>query len=260
MLRVLLVAGALSTLGACGADDPSDSTPPSTPTGPAGEITVSAAASLTAVFEAIVEQFEDAHPGAAVALNFQGSSTLAQQVLDGAAVDVFAAADEASMAEVVDADAVRGEPVVFATNSLAIVVKPGNPDEVDGIGDLDRSGVVALCGETVPCGRLADDVLARAGVSLDADRVTRTQNVKGAVSAVAEGDAGAAIVYETDVAAAASTVQGIRIPSDQNASTSYSIAVLEEAAEKGLAQAFVDFVAGPVGRELLDRFGFGPPP
>src|SRR5690606_41584165 len=84
-----------------------DSPPAPEPTGAAtgqlgGELVVFAAASLTDSFTRIGEQFEDAHPDVSVTFNFAGSSTLAQQINEGAPVDVFAAASPATMQTVTE--------------------------------------------------------------------------------------------------------------------------------------------------------------
>ena len=55
----------------------------------AGEITVSAAASLTNAFRDIAPLFEAAHPGAKVQLNFAASGALLAQIAKGAPADVF---------------------------------------------------------------------------------------------------------------------------------------------------------------------------
>src|SRR5688572_21669274 len=102
----------------------------------AGELTVSAAASLTAAFGEIAAAFEDANPGTDVRLNFAGSPALVQQILEGAPVDVFAAADERSMERVVAAGEAAGAPRVFARNRLGILVERGNPKGIGGLADL----------------------------------------------------------------------------------------------------------------------------
>src|SRR5215475_14388951 len=60
-------------------------------------LTVLAAASLTETFTQLGKEFEAAHPGAKVTFSFGGSSTLAQQIVQGAPADVFAAASPATM-------------------------------------------------------------------------------------------------------------------------------------------------------------------
>ena len=66
-------------------------------TASAQELVVSAAASLTNAFRGIGRDFEVAHPGAKVVLNFAASDVLLAQIANGAPADVFASADEAAM-------------------------------------------------------------------------------------------------------------------------------------------------------------------
>ena len=65
--------------------------------GRAGNITVFAAASLTAVFNEIGTAFTKANPDAKVTFSFDASSALVQQITQGAPADVFASADTANM-------------------------------------------------------------------------------------------------------------------------------------------------------------------
>src|SRR5262245_18038472 len=62
-----------------------------------GSITVSDAASLTEAFEKIGADFKKANPGATVTFNAGSSTTLATQIQQGAAADVFASADTTNM-------------------------------------------------------------------------------------------------------------------------------------------------------------------
>ena len=81
-------------------------------------LTVFAAASLTEAFRTIGKDFEAAHPGTKVEFNFAGSSTLVQQITEGAPADVFASADDENMKKVVDAGRRRRHPEAFVHNRL----------------------------------------------------------------------------------------------------------------------------------------------
>ncbi len=223
------------------------------------DVTVSAAASLTTPFGAMGDELTAASGAAGeVTFNFDSSSALATQIIDGAPADVFAAADEASMTRLVDAGLVVGEPRVFARNELAIVVKAGNPTGIASLADLASVEVVALCGEDVPCGRYATHVLDRAEVSIPTERITRGQNAKATLAAVAAGDADAGIVYATDIVG--DDVEAIDIPTDANVIAEYPIAVVVGAADPTSAEAFVAFVLGPRGQSALADAGFLPAP
>ncbi len=240
MSSVLAVslAGALFLAGC--ADDTSN---------PRATVTVFAATSLTGAFTEIGQAFEDAHPDVNVTFNFAASSALAQQILDGGGADVFASADETSLAKVAPAS------TVFARNRLVIVTKRGA--NIRSIVDLAAAdGVVSLCAVTVPCGAYAAEVLQNAGVMLAESRVTRGQNVAVTLTAVTQGDAIGGIVYATDAKAAGSRVATVAIPEAQNVIANYPIAVLRDAKNVAAARAFVAYVRSDAGQRVLTRFGF----
>lgn len=222
-----------------------------------GSITVLAAASLTGSFTELGRRFEAAHPGTTVRFSFGASSTLAQQVIAGAPADVFASASTRNMTQVTDAgDA--SDPRVFAANEAEIAVAPGSASKVRSLSDLGAAGVtVALCQPQVPCGALAQQVLAKAGVAVHP--VTQGLDVKSTLQYVASGEVDAAVVYVTDVRAAGSKVTGVAIPADRNASTDYPIATVAGSGNPALAEAFESWVLSADGRAVLSRAGFATP-
>lgn len=225
-----------------------------------GTITVSAAASLTEAFTKMGTDFQKKHPGATVTFNFGSSGTLAQQIQGGAPADAFASADGANMQKLVTGGQVTAEPTVFASNLLAIVVKPSNPNKVKSVADLAKLDVVSLCGETVPCGKYADQILTGAGVTIDPSKITRGADVKATLAAVTTGDADAAIVYATDAKAAGSTVATVPIPAWQNAYAVYPIAPIASSTNQDLADAWIAYTVSSAGQRTLQSFGFLPPP
>jgi molybdate transport system substrate-binding protein len=219
-----------------------------------GSLTVLAASSLTDAFEQLGKRFEEQHDGATVEFNFAASSTLAQQIQQGAPADVFASADTSTMQQVVDSGDVAGRPAVFARNRLAIAVEEGNPEAIAGLEDLDQPGlVVVLCAEQVPCGSYADQALAEAGVTVNV--ASREENAGATLSRVELGEADAAVVYATDVEANGSA-EGVAIPDADNVIAAYPIATLDASGNADAADAFVKFVRSPRGQNVLGRFGF----
>jgi len=220
-------------------------------------VTISAAASLTAAFESMAASFETAHPDVKVRLNFGGSSTLVQQIQQGAPADVFASADEANMQKLALSGAIAGTPQLFARNQLQIVVPAGNPKGIAGLADLTKAGLtLALCGPTVPCGRYAREAFAKAGVSLPA--ASQELDVKAVVTKVALGEVDAGIVYVTDVRAAGRAVEGVNIPASANVIAHYPIALLRSAPNPSAAAAFVTYVLSAQGQQVLAAYGFLP--
>jgi molybdate transport system substrate-binding protein len=225
-----------------------------------GTITVSAAASTTEAFTKMSADFQKRNPGATVMFNFGSSGTLARQVEGGAPADVFASADGANMQKLVTGGEVTAEPTVFAANLLTIVVKPGNPSKVKSLADLAELDVVSLCGETVPCGKYADQILTGADVTIDPAKVTRGADVKATLAAVTTGDADAAIVYVTDAEAAGETLATVAVPTWQNAYAVYPIAPIAASSNQDLAEAWIAYTVSTAGQRTLQSFGFLPPP
>lgn len=221
-----------------------------------GSLTVSAASSLTEALTEIGDGFEALHPTADVTFSFASSATLAAQIREGAPADVFASADEATMDALVADDFIDGAPEVFAGNELVIVTRPGNPSDVSEPSDLVRVGVVALCVDTAPCGRLSADVLARAGVALDPGRVTESADARATLGAVTHGDADAALVYATDARAAGDGVETVPLARTVAVGTDYPIGVVATTTAPGVAEAFVAHVTSPAGRAVLADHGF----
>ncbi|WP_139416562.1 molybdate ABC transporter substrate-binding protein [Agromyces laixinhei] len=249
-----------ATDSSAGADGPSDATGSTTEL--RGELTIFAAASLGGAFDELAAEFEARHPSLDVApITYDGSSTLAVQLIEGAAADVFASADERNLAKVDDAGLIAGEPEAFATNVLEIAVRPGNPLGIESLDDLDDAAtadpLVVVCAPEVPCGNAAATLIELAGITLTP--ASEEQNVSAVLTKVRTGEADAGLVYVTDITAADGEVDGIPIEGADAATNVYPIAALEDAANPEAARAFIEFVHSADGAKVLASFGFGSP-
>ena len=92
----------------------------------------------------------------------------------------------------------------------------------------------------------------RGGGEEDAD-------VKAALTKVQLNEADAALVYKTDVKAAAGKVTGIDFPEAAQAINDYPITTLAKAAQPSLAGEFVQLVLSDQGRSVLTEAGFESP-
>ncbi|MCV7072503.1 molybdate ABC transporter substrate-binding protein [Mycobacterium rufum] len=221
-------------------------------------LTVFAAASLKSTFTDLGARFEKDNPGTTVAFNFAGSSDLVTQLTQGAPADVFASADQATMAKAVDGGLVSGNPVTFATNTLTIVTPPGNPDRIATFADLARPGVqVVVCAPQVPCGAATEKLEKAANVALSP--VSEESSVTDVLGKITSGQADAGLVYVTDAASAGEKVAAIAFPESRQAVNRYPIAILEQTRSRSAAQRFVDLVTGPQGRGVLTAAGFAEP-
>jgi molybdate transport system substrate-binding protein len=267
-----LVALVAALAAACMA--PASSAPP-TPTGPSPSaprtLTVFAAASLTEAFTEIGEHFEAAHPGVTIVYNFAGSNQLAQQIGQGAPVDVFASANRAQMQAAIDAGRIiSGTQQTFVRNRLVLIFPIDNPAGISALQDLAEPGLkLVLAAKEVPVGQYALDFLDKAvqdpsfGAAFkDAvlqNVVSYEENVRAVLTKVALGEADAGIVYTSDITGEnAAQVGRLDIPDGLNTIATYPIAILNDTPSAELAQAFIDYVLSPTGQDLLARYGFVP--
>lgn len=226
----------------------------------AAELTVSAAISLKEAFVEIAGRFETANPGQKILFNFAGSGELAAQIDRGAPVDVFAAA---AITQVQDLDRkgllVPGSIRSFARNQLVVIVPRGNPT-VTTFEGLSRVGRLTIGNpKTVPAGQYAAEALTRAGIYerlLAAQKIVFAENVRQALTYVAEANADAGIVYATDARVSQKVTIGFSVPASYSQPIVYPIAIVKATRQPELAGAFVGFVLGPEGQTVLKDKGF----
>jgi molybdate transport system substrate-binding protein len=253
-----LVIGTITALviaasAGCGSDDPDGLAAKDT------TLTVYAASSLTDGFEKIGEEFESTHDGVKVEFNFAGSSDLVAQIQEGAPADVFASADETNMDKLTAEDLQGSDPQTFASNTLEIVVPPGNPAGIKSFQDLAKGGLnLVICAPEVPCGAATQTAAEAAGVELKP--VSEEQKVTDVLAKVTTGEADAGVVYVTDVLAAGADAEGIEFPESSSAVNVYPIATVADSKNADLGKEFVDLVLDDTGQTILLDLGFAPAP
>lgn len=232
-------------------------------------LTVFAAASLTEAFTTIGQNFSAAHAGVEVTFNFAGSQQLAQQIGQGAPVDVFASANATQMNVAIDSGRiVTGTQHTFVRNRLVVVTPANNPGGVAALSDLSKAGLkIVLAAKEVPVGQYSLDFLDKAAAdgslgagykdAVLANVVSYEENVRAVLAKVTLGEADAGIIYSSDISQeAASQVQRIDIPDNLNTIARYPIAPLSDSPHAEVAQQFIDYVLSTEGQQLLESYGF----
>jgi molybdate transport system substrate-binding protein len=230
-------------------------------------LTVFAASSLTDAFGDLESAFEEQNPDIDVRTNFAASSDLLFQIQQAAPADVFASADEAKMDTAVGQNLVK-QPVVFARNSLVVIVPAANPAGIEEFQDLAGADAkVVLAVEGVPIAEYAERVLANADSDYEEgfsqsvldNVVSREANVRAAAQRVALGEADVTFVYRSDVTEdIKDQVQVVEVPEDLNVVATYPMAAVEQSQNTDLAQEWIDFVLSDEGQDVLEGYGFIP--
>jgi molybdate transport system substrate-binding protein len=229
----------------------------------AGDLHVSAAASLTNAFTDIAAGYEAGHAGAKVLLNFGASGALLQQMARGAPVDVFASADMETMDLAAKQGLIaNGERHNFARNSLVVIVPRDSKLALHRLQDLGQPAVrkVAIGNPaSVPVGRYTRHALEAAKLwPAIAAKAINTQSVRQSLDYVARGEVGAGFVYGSDAALMQDKVKvAFEVPLD--VAIDYPIARASASTDGAEARRFIDYVLSPAGQAVLAKYGFQKP-
>ena len=260
----VIAALSLITLSSCsgGSGSASSSSSESSSTAPTAsampvELKVFAAASLNKAFPEIADTvLKESDPNIKVTFNFQGSSTLVDQMKEGAPADVFASADQKNMTKATDAKLVD-TPKPFASNVLTLIVPKGNPAKITGLDSSLDGKKLVVCAEGVPCGNATKQLAEKLGVTLNP--VSEEQKVTDVRAKVESGEADAGLVYATDAKAAGDKVETIEVARANEVVNSYPIAATVSTKNKEAAQKFIDAVLSEKGQAVLKKYGFSEP-
>lgn len=221
-------------------------------------VTVYAAASTTNVLDEIKTIFTKS-TGVEVRTSYAASSALAQQIENGAEVDLFISAD------VKWADHVEGKvPVAkrrnLLGNRLVIVVQSDSKLKLSKLEDLASDDVKYLAlgdPDAVPAGRYAKQALSKLDLwEKLRGKVVPAEDVRHALTYVETGAAEAGIVYATDAAISKKVKVVVEIPVNTTEPMRYPILLLKRGVSQKSAEAFYDYLSSPEATKVFEKYGF----
>jgi len=227
-------------------------------------LTVAAAADVTYAFTEIGTLFE-AETGYRVRFHFGSTGQLTQQIEQGAPVDLFAAANQAAIAELERLGLILPDTKrLYARGQLIVWTRADSPLALTGIADLIQPDVqrIAIANpEHAPYGVAAREALQNAGLwEIVQPKLVLAENVRQAFEYVANGDVDVAIIaLSLNPPAATASIQPGRwvlIPQALYTPIDQALAVIKDTRHEQAARTLADFITGPTGRAVLGRYGF----
>jgi len=223
-------------------------------------LTVSAAASVQDALIDIQQAYRAQSPAVAVTYNFGSSGALAQQVAQGAPVDVFLSASPQWMDDLADRDLlVPGSRQNLLHNSL-VLIAPRAGDGPAGFTALPDAAVKRVAmGEpaSVPAGRYGQQVLTHLGLFEDLQpKLVFAKDVRQVLAYVATGNVDAGLVYATDARLSDRVQVVAAAPGAAHEPIVYPVAVVQASDQPAAAQAFVDFLASETAADIFASYGF----
>jgi molybdate transport system substrate-binding protein len=224
-------------------------------------INVAAAISLKPALEEIAKAYETA-TDQRVELAFGSSGQLMTQIKAGAPIDLFIAAAEKQVDELIDAKlADRSSRRVVAGNTLVLIAPrdaPDPPSSIESIGEANVKRLAVGEPKTVPAGQYAEQVIHKLNLAEKLkDKVVYGANVRQVLDYVVRGEASAGFVYATDAKDAGDKV---RVAATADSSTHdpivYPAVVIKASSNQDTAKKFLDYLASEKSQAILKSHGF----
>lgn len=225
-----------------------------------GTLHVLAAASLQKPLSEMKQTFEASHH-VNLQLQFAGSGTLAQQIEQGAAADVFIAADRKWSDQLLKRDLLQKSSIqTIASNRLVLIGEKNKMVPDVSLANLpeELQGQIAIGHpETVPAGTYAKAALEEAGQwNKLQEELVYTSDVRQALTYVATGNVTYGFVYETDARQSEEVTIMLEVPENLHEGIQYPAAVVSGTKHEKLANEWIDFLRSEEGQKILASHHF----
>ncbi len=198
--------------------------------------------------------------GVDVRADYAGSGTLLSNIRASKRGDLYlpGEADYIDRAENFGLIASRRDLCFFVP---VILVPKGNPKGIKSLQDLAQPGLRLGLGNPDACaiGQLCVRLFQKNNIPLDAiakNTKMHTLTVNELGLQVKLGQLDAAIVWDATAAYYRDSTEAVPIPAEQNLISRVTIAILNTATDRALAQRFVDFLAGEAGQAIFKKHNY----
>jgi len=232
-------------------------------------VRIAAASDLRFAMDELVAKWSSANPGIEVEPLYGSSGTFFAQISEGAPFDIFFSADAEYPRELEKAGlAMAGTTRLYAVGRIVVWVPVSSTLDVasrglEALTDASVHKVAIANPEHAPYGKAAVAAMKSAGVyEAVKTKLVLGENVSQAAQFVESGSADAGVIALSFAVAPTLTDKGryAIVPIESYPRLEQGAVVLDAAADADAARAFLDFVLGPDGRAVLDRYGFLLPP
>ncbi len=223
----------------------------------AGEVNLSAAASLKDVMNELTENFSRQNPDVKILKNYGGSGALAKQIESGAPADIFISANLEWM------DHLQGKKLmspaslgILAYNTLVVIGR--TEKKVSKLQDLTKLDKIAIGSpKSVPAGAYALEALKKSGLENQLEKkLVMAKDVRECLLYAERGEVDAAFVYKTDALQAKQAGVFFPVPENLYPRVTYPMGLTVAGAGKKDAEAFYRFLQGEYAKSVLDKYGF----
>ena len=222
-------------------------------------LTVSVAASLTDAITVIEQSYMREHVGVELRNNSGSSGMLAQEIEQGAPVDIFLSAAEGPMDDVVAKGLVAAGTRRNLLRNTLVLIAPRESQLRDFEGLADPSVRLIALGDpaTVPAGQYGKQTLMALHLYEQVQpRLVLAKDVRQVLTYVEMGNVEAGIVYATDAQKSDKVRVVATAPEASHDPIVYPVAVIRAGSNGSAARAFVEYLRSPEAMAIFAAQGF----
>ncbi len=223
----------------------------------AGDINLSAAASMKEAVTELTDIFAKNNPGVKFQNNFGASGALAKQIENGAPADWFVSAnlewmDYLKNKKIIDEKSIN----TFAYNTLVFVGKPElKVKTIQDVITLDKIAIGSP--QSVPAGEYAVAAFKKAGIDRQLEnKLVMAKDVRACLTYADTGEVSGAFVYRTDAALAKNVKILFTVSQDLYPRVIYPMGLTVAGSKKPEAVAFYKYLQSPEAEKVLIKYGF----
>lgn len=223
----------------------------------AGQVNVSAAASLKEAINELTDTYTVKHAGTSFVKNFGASGAIAGQIENGAPADLFISASSEWMEylnrkNLIDPASQKN----FAFNTL--VFAGTTTQKVGSMKELVKLDKIAIGSpKSVPAGEYATEAMKKSGVEQQlSSKLVMAKDVRECLNYAEMGEVDGAFVYRTDALQAKKAKILFVVPSNLHTRVVYPMALTTVGAKSADAQEFIGWLQGSDAKSILKKYGF----
>ncbi|WP_366026492.1 molybdate ABC transporter substrate-binding protein [Microcoleus sp. PH2017_08_TRC_O_A] len=224
-------------------------------------LTVSAAISLSPALTEIKTVYQSSNPNVNITYNFGASGALAQQIQQGAPVDVFFSAATKQMDALQQANLLLNQTRRNLLTNRLVLIAPKNSAVLTDFKQLTDVKIKKIAiGEpnSVPVGQYAQEMLTKLGLWQQIKpKLVLGNNVRQVLTFVESGNVHAGIVYATDAKTSDKVTVQLTAAANLHSPIVYPLAVIRNSRHPAAAKTFVEFLAGDRAKIVFQKYGFG---
>lgn len=227
------------------------------------ELTISAAASLSDCLSEIQTAFNEQQPQVIITYNFASSSSLQQQIEQGAPADIFISAGQKQMNALQEKGLMIEESIKnIVQNRLVVIVPTDSAATIDSFEKLTDPTIAKITigdPESVPAGKYAQQVFRNLNIAEDiSDKLVVAKDVREVLSWVETGNADAGVLYATDALISNKVIVCATAGEDSHDPIVYPAGIVKASANREAAQSFLDFLSTDAAKTIFTNYGFTP--